>query len=406
MTLLLAVSSADAAAPPWRAVLDRELNAIVEDREHPLASLAVLALRHGEVVYAAGFGVKSFDRPGPVTPDTLFRVASISKLPVAVGLMRLVEAHRLDLDADAGRYLGFALRNPHHPAVPITIQMLLTHTSSLRDDAGYSFPADWTLESVLREGGTHFGGGAQWAASAPGQSFQYTNLNWGVLAAIIERVTHQRFDRFMAAQVLGPLRVRGGFYPAGFGRSDIANLATLYRKQRPDEVWDRSGPWFPQGPDRTGHVPPTMEGLARYRPGTNGTLFSPQGGLRVSARGLGTLMQALLRGKLIKPASLKLMIDDHGNARGFGVERFAGLPGGAGSLVEDPDFRAVGVLGSAYGLRAAFAVDPASGDGLVSIIGGVGCDPDAYPGTYSGLSRWEERILTALHRRAILGQRD
>ena len=52
------------------------------------------------------------------------------------------------------------------------------------------------------------------------------------------------------------------------------------------------------------------------------------------------------------------------------------------------------------------ALDPASGNGMVVLVGGTGFDPDTDPGTYSSLARYEERILTALHRRAILGKPD
>ncbi|MNT70000.1 hypothetical protein D3C72_2083530 [compost metagenome] len=66
----------------------------------------------------------------------------------------------------------------------------------------------------------------------------------------------------------------------------------------------------------------------------------------------------------------------------------------------------MGHLGEAYGLVSAFALDLERRNGLVSLIGGFGTDPEQYPGRYSALVRSEELILTALYRRAVLGKAD
>jgi CubicO group peptidase (beta-lactamase class C family) len=175
--------------------LDRELEAIASDASCPLASLSVLAIRDGRVVYERAFGRRVIDTTGagadaPATPRTLFRVASISKLVTTLGVMRLVEDGRLSLDEDIGRSLGFPLRNPHFPAIPITMRMLLTHTSSLRDDAGYSWP-----DGALKD---RMGAPSMWSRDhAPGTYFSYANLPWGVAGTVMERVTGERFDRLM-----------------------------------------------------------------------------------------------------------------------------------------------------------------------------------------------------------------
>ena len=119
-----------------RPALDAQLAGIVNDPAHPLASLSVLAIRDGRVAYSGQFGYARIAGRQPVTERTLFRIASISKMMTTFGLMRLVEEGRLSLDEDVGTYLGFALRNPNFPDRPITLRQLLTHTSSLRDDAG------------------------------------------------------------------------------------------------------------------------------------------------------------------------------------------------------------------------------------------------------------------------------
>ena len=75
-------------------------------------------------------------------------------------------------------------------------------------------------------------------------------------------------------------------------------------------------------------------------------------------------------------------------------------------LVDGGEFTAVGHLGDAYGLSAAFVFDRAQKNGMIFLAGGTGFDPKDDPGLFSSHARHEERILTALHRRAILGKLD
>jgi hypothetical protein len=91
------------------------------------------------------------------------------------------------------------------------------------------------------------------------------------------------------------------------------------------------------------------------------------------------------------------------NAWGLGNAHFPDRPGMG--LVEGGGFEAVGHLGDAYGLRSVFAFDPVRANGLVVLAGGVSSDPEQNKGRYSALARYEERILTALYRHAIAGQR-
>ena len=131
---LIAMSSIHAASPANPA-LSNTLQAIVSDPAKPLTSLSALVIRGGQVVFEGHYGQRvvtdgKVNHGKAADHDTLYRMASISKLVTTIGAMRLVDAGRLDLDADIGQYLGYAVRNPHFPNVPITTRMLLTHTSS------------------------------------------------------------------------------------------------------------------------------------------------------------------------------------------------------------------------------------------------------------------------------------
>ena len=409
-----------------RQALDAELAAVVNDPGLQLASLSVLAIRAKQVVYEGAFGRRYIGNgvgngngilpDKPATPDTLYRIASISKMMTTLGLMRLVEAGRMDLDADVSNYLGFRLRNPHFPERPITLRTLLTHRSSLRDEGGYSWPLATSLKEVLVPGDPR-----TWSDRAgPGDYFTYCNLGWGVIGTAMERVTGERFDLLMGRLLLQPLGIAAGYNPSQLPPAALDRLATLYRKRTVDtEVWNPAGPWIAQVDDYAGKPPSPPAGIEHYVPGSNATPFSPTGGLRISARDLGVVMRMLMNGgvhegnALLQRATLERMFarqwtfdggngDSLGgffNAWGLGNAQFPDRPGV--QLVEGGGFEALGHLGDAYGLRSVFAFDPARGNGLVVLAGGVSSDPERDKGRYSALARYEERILTALYRRAI-----
>ncbi|MEW7848561.1 serine hydrolase domain-containing protein [Massilia aurea] len=405
--------------------LDTELAAIVDDPAYPLASLSVVAMRGGQPVYEGAFGRRFIGNGAlpdrPATPATLYRIASISKLVTTLGLMRLVDDGRVDLDADVSGYLGFTLRNPHFPAQAITLRHLLVHTSSLRDDGGYFWPAATALKDVVTLAAL-----PTWSTLAgPGAYYTYCNLGFGIVGTIMERVTGERFDRLMARLVLQPLGLQAGYNPAELPKAAQANIATIYRKRAVDsEAWAPAGPWIAQVDDVGTHPPTPPPGLDGYAPGTNATPFSPTGGLRIAARDLGVIMRMLMAGgvhggqRLLQGATLERMFARHwaydgvgGNGnplgsilspRGLGNAHYPDRPG----LRLAPGFDAVGHLGDAYGLRSVFAMDRARGHGVVVLAGGTGFDVAATPGRETALARYEERIVAALHRRAILGLAD
>lgn len=423
-----------------RQALDREIAAIASDPTYPLAGVAAIALRGGNVAYEGTFGRRRIDdaQPAndrPLDRDSLLRVASISKLVVTLGVLRLVEAGQLDLDRDVSAYLGWTLRNPHFPDAPITLRMMLSHTSSLRDDGGYFWDNTHRLRDVVQPGGRHHANGAMWARNAPpGTFFAYANLPWGVIGEAMESVTGERFDRLMQRLVLDPLGVPGGFSPADLSAQDLERLATLYRKREnlPDgrEIWRAvDGPWYAQVDDYTQRAPAPRAG-PEYVPGTNGTLYAPQGGLRTSAGGLLRVMRLLMnRGEVdgkpfLRPETVDAMLTEHWhfdarrrngdaaseeghpglfNAWGLGNQHFLDLSGPkrGDRLVEGGGLKGVGHLGSAWGLTGTFVFDPVSRDGLIVLVSGVGADPEKQPGHYSAHYRHDERLLTALWRGAV-----
>ncbi|MEJ2576852.1 MAG: serine hydrolase [Gammaproteobacteria bacterium] len=440
----LALSLPVAAAPPVdKATLDAGLDAIVAGEvagSPELAGLQVLVLGGGEVAYeyAGGFArLVGADRV-PMGPEHRMRVASISKLVVALGLMRLVEAGIVDLDADVSGYLGFVLRNPNFPEDAITLRMLLSHTSSIRDGGYYWLEAGERFADFFMPGRPHYEDGAHFASGPgrqPGVWFTYANLNFGVVAAVIERASRMRFDQYIRRELLQPLGLEARFNVCDLSAVHPEHIATLYRKRTDDEIWQPGGDWVAQLDDTAfachyGRAPvprgaPPGDILPGYVPGTNPTLFSPQGGLRASARDLAVIARMLLADgfggggrfggvRILDATSVRAMrqpqwVYDAGHPNGDTGEGPASQDaaqrplftrwGLSMQLVDLADWGLTaeprplaGHLGEAYGLLGQFWLDFETGDGLIALISGAADDPDRHPGQ-TPLYRPSEEIM-------------
>ncbi len=436
--LSTSVSSAQSRRP-HSAALDRALRGIVERPGRELASLAVAVVREGKIVYQNAFGRAWIDPEGSgrdraATVDTLYRIASISKFFVALAAAELVARGQLEAEADVSDYLGFSLRHPRYPEQPISLAMLLSHTSGLTDAAGYNLPEGVALRELLLPEGARYRS-TIWGAQAPGRFFRYCNLGFGVAAQVMERASGERFDRLMQRVLFGPLQVTASFDPATLPAAAQARVATLYRKRPAGDGplrWDPKGPWVPQVDDFSREALRPRASPA-YQPGTNGTLFAPQGGLRVSVADLARIMQILLAvgrdaegRQVLTHRAIELCLrerwryeakagnrasDDEGagglfNAWGFGPQRFLDISGGPGRgdrLVEAGGLQGWGHLGNAYGLTSAFIFDPARQHGLIFLSGGSAFDPEQEPGAYSAHYRYEEMIYSAIWRHLLAG---
>lgn len=381
--------------------------------KHNVAGILAARIQNGKIVDLAASGCAYFAMNGScarkLTPDNFVRVASISKLVATLGLMKLVEQGKVDLDADAGRYLGQPLRNPAYPEKIITVRMLLSHTSSLRDNEVYWVEYPGKLEELLDDEGRFD------ATRPPGTYFKYTNLNYGVIGQIIERVSGQRFDRFMQQAVFAPLGVTAGYNWSGLEKLSGKKVAVLYRKQHDDGPWDPAGPWFEQIDDFQGKSPIQKgrgyEGDPKaYKIGTNGTLFSPQGGLRISLGNLAKIVAFLastdnpvLR-DMVKPvwAYRKDKETENGETEGGFFTGYASGPqiyrGGAQAFPTPVPAH----FADAYGLRGGLFFDPTKKSGWIYLITGFSNEPmqGPTPGgcAYPGLAPAEADTLCAVWR--------
>ena len=179
--------------------LRERLHQVVD--KHELMGMAVLLLSDGEVLWQSNYGLANRATNKPVDKNTLFRVASISKTVTATAVMQLVEAGKLDLEEDVSTYLGWELKHPQYPKTPITLRLLMSHRSGIRDGSGYGpFSRDMivkqlNIKELLNREGAYFKED-MFGDTAPGDFFFYTNCTWGLIASIIEKVSGERFDAY------------------------------------------------------------------------------------------------------------------------------------------------------------------------------------------------------------------
>lgn len=359
----------------------------------------------GGIRSAVTHGIADHATGRRVTADDPVRIASISKLVTAIGVMRLVEAGTLDLDADVSPLLGFRLRNPAFPDRAITLRLLLSHRSSLVDGIDYALPLDLTMQAALADP-------RAWdAVHPPGAWFHYTNLNLPVVAAVMEGATGERFDRLMRRLVFAPLGLDACFNWSGCSDAVVARAVVLYAADGTVLRDDLHG----RRPDCL--AVPARDGscdLARWRAGANGASFSPQGGVRISMRGLATIGRLLMGDgevdgvRLLAPASVAALRREVWAANGSNGDTEGGVycayalatqllqahPGGCDDDLFGDGRDRYGHAGDAYGLKAGLWIDSAGGRGMAYFTTAV--PADAPHGT-SAYTAAEEAI--ARHRR-------
>jgi serine beta-lactamase-like protein LACTB, mitochondrial len=187
--------------PAARARLDSAITRFMVAQHVP--GLAASAVSNGEIVWAKGFGQADLENLVAVTPQTLFRLASVSKPLTAIGAMQLWEAGKLDLDAPIGRYC------PSFPAKPwpITTRELLGHLGGIRH---YRSASDNDLEIANTR---HFsdpidGGLSFFAADSlvapPGTRFNYTTHGYTVVGCVIQGASGEPYVDYMRQHVFTP----------------------------------------------------------------------------------------------------------------------------------------------------------------------------------------------------------
>jgi len=195
-----------------------------EARSHNSAGVSLAVYDgHSGLFYTYRYGYADIGAGRLIDINTKIRVASLSKLVVAICAMKLVDTDRLDLDEDIGAYLGYQVRSPHYPDIPITARMLLQHTSSIHDSDAFHESVMGGLQistqSLLERERSYITG-------RPGSSHLYSNFGYSILGAIIEHVSGMKLDAFARQILFTPLDIDAAFHAANL--DDASNIATLY----------------------------------------------------------------------------------------------------------------------------------------------------------------------------------
>lgn len=201
---------------------------------------AVGVYRSGQLIFAKGYGLADLGTGAPITPATLFNVASLSKQFTAFAIALLVREGRLSLDDEVQAHV------PELPrfAVPMTIRHLVHHTSGLRDYGSMLELTGWRYDQRLsREQVLSLFRRQRQLNFMPGERHEYNSSNYVLLALIIERVSGQSLAAFTRQRIFGPLGMSRTIY-----RDDPASprpvRATNYTRGdngqwNVNHVWDK-----------------------------------------------------------------------------------------------------------------------------------------------------------------------
>ena len=239
-----------------------------------------------EILESTSLGYASIENKTPLALDNIFRIASISKVVVALAIMKLVEEGKIDVEEDISKYLGYKVRNPHFPDDVIKVKYVMTQTSSISDanqkDKGYdgvNGPSmHVSLQDLLTNENYEYYTPKTYLNHKPGTYFEYSNFGCGILACIVEKVTGKYFTDYIREVVLLPLGL-----DASFRADDINNpdkIASLYYFEYDPPKLSRDKDMFMR------YVFP------RYPLGDN--FRGPAGGLFISALDLMKIAQMLM----------------------------------------------------------------------------------------------------------------
>ena len=341
---------------------EKRIDAAIQEvmEEYDCVGISAVVIQDGEVIYDKAFGYKDLDTKEPLSTSHMMRIASISKSFTATGLMKQVEKGIISLDDDISDLIGFKIRNPHHPEVPITLRMVLSHTASIRDPENYS-----TLDHL--NPAINGDCAASFYEYKPGEGYNYSNLGLNLAGTILEKVTNVRFDQYVRDSIILPLGLEGGH---NIDVLDSSRIASLYRRHNGEYV---KSPAYGSVAHR----------LDNYIMGYSAPIFSPTGGVKISAQDLAQYMKmhmnyGELNGvRIMSEESAKTMqtpvwmiqnIHEWEEQYGLCLKEFV-------DFIDNPHYNTpgnypIGHTGDAYGLRSIIIWSPADGWGIAAMTNG------------------------------------
>ena len=355
--------------------IDKRLLSIMG--EHEAIGVSVVVVRDTSIIYSNTFGYNpDYDKPElrrPFFSEGVFWLGSISKTFIGLGIMHLVEVGKLSLDDDANNFLSFPLRNPSYPNTPITIRMLLSHHSSLNDSQySRSFKSFFnsTTDSKYEKSFNSY---------KPGEKYDYCNMGYSFLGAIIENVSNERLDVFMNKIICIPLGLK-----ASFNLLDI-EPELLVRSLNYDEK-KQSFVGFQSVYNYT----TVQYAMTNYSLGATTGQLIPSGGMKISAIDLSRFMimlmhKGLFQGhRILSKKSIEEMIKPQSKERNYGL----GLTTYKNIIKRHS---LVGMRGASHGVHNIMVYEPNENVGFVVLNNG-------YNTLANGGTDMNYRIIRALYK--------
>lgn len=253
--------------------LERDIPKLMKSADIPGLSAALI--RDGKLVWSKGFGVRNAETNAPVTNDTVFEAASLSKVVFAYAVLKLVDEGKLDLDVPLNRYLGNNYDVGDDPRLNlITGRRVLTHTTGFpnwRAQDAKNLPINFT----------------------PGEKFSYSGEGFEYLSVVVEKITKMKLEDFMQETVLKPLGMTSSSY----------------------EWQDKY--------DKTGAYRHDLFGKKLFR--NQGKETSAAASLRTTAEDYARFLAAILNGTGLKKKTLKQMLTPQINVNEKSPQVFWGL---------------------------------------------------------------------------------
>ena len=204
----------------WKREKGDALHAVLA--KHHAVGACIQRFSRGEMAecHCAGYASLNGEKR-PVTPQTVFRTASVAKMVAALLVFRLQTQGLLHVQEEVSAFLPYTVRNPHCPNAPITLGMLLSHTSSIVDSPAYfaSFQKPDSLQKLLQDP-------QAFLPSVPGMAFRYSNLAAGMIACMLESRFGVSFEELAQKELFEPLQVQATF---DVSKVDAKNAADSWR---------------------------------------------------------------------------------------------------------------------------------------------------------------------------------
>jgi len=318
-----ALISCQAADTPPTPAIEAILRDFFESEPLP-GGLSAAAVKGETLIWSGGFGYANIDAKVAMTPNHIQSIASVSKTVTATAVMQLWEAGAFKLDDDINEYLSLNIRNPRFPNIPITFRQLLAHRSSIMDNEAYdnSYTCgdpsvslkDWIQGyfSSNYDSDEIFHKWSPGTLNPPESPRSYSNVGYGILGYLVERITGEFFSDYCQDKIFKPLQMNH----TGWRLSEINQdkHVKLYSElpENGDELY-LADSGFNRDQSSGDVYPHCLYSFPNY----------PDGLVRTSVNDFSRFLRAYMSGgvlegtRILKKATIDMMLSDQHFGRGL-----------------------------------------------------------------------------------------